>query len=114
MTARAASPQLFLPCLRGEMGAWTYYVCTMPLREIARRVDFAKDIHKNKGLRDMIQRELKKKRGKAIAQYLQSQKERLFNALVVGVYGGDPALLEIGRLRPNTRLTVSPPSDLVQ
>jgi len=85
---------MVLPALRGEFGDWTYYSALVPLEQLADRVSFATDIHKNRALSDMIQRSLKGgsggSRAKDIAQYLRKQKERFFNSLVVAVYGGHP------------------------
>ena len=89
MTDQNAQP-LILPALRGIMGDWVYYTCLMDLPTLADRVDYADDIHTSTQLSDMIQRQLKKKRGKQIAEYLKTQTERLFNALVVATYRGEP------------------------
>lgn len=81
---------LVFPALRGVMGDWVYYSCLMDLPTLAMRVDYATDIHKSTQLSDMIQRQLKENRAAEIAEYLQTQSERLFNSLVVATYGGDP------------------------
>jgi len=90
----------YIPALRGRFGEWVYYSCLMPLRDLAQYVNFADELHKNKRLSDMIQRALKKGRGKEISTYLVSQPERFFNSLVVAVYGGDPSWHEISTLKP--------------
>ena len=82
--------EIILPALRGVMGDWVYYCCLMDLRELSSRVDYARDIHKNVALSDMIQRQLKEGRSKLIAEYLQTQPQRFFNSLVVATYGGQP------------------------
>ena len=84
------SKEIILPALRGIMGDWVYYSCLLDLRELSSRVDYAKEIHKNEKLSDMIQRGLEEYRGKLIAEYLQMQPERFFNSLIVAVYGGQP------------------------
>ena len=81
---------LVFPALRGVMGDWVYYSCLMDLPTLAMRVDYATDIHKSTQLSDMIQRQLKENRAAEIAEYLQTQSERLFNSLVVATYGGNP------------------------
>jgi DNA sulfur modification protein DndB len=82
---------LYLPALQGELGSWLYYACLMRLSDVAERVSYAREIHQNTSLSDMIQRRLdESKRGKEIEQYLLHTKDRFFNSLVVGVYGGDP------------------------
>lgn len=62
----------------------------MRLKDITSLVDYASEIHKSKGLSDLIQRELKSKRSGEISNYLLSDEEAFFNSLVVGVYKGDP------------------------
>ena len=83
--------EIILPALRGIMGNWVYYSCLMDLEELNSRVHYAKEIHKNKALSDMIQRQLQgDQRIKQIAEYLKMQPERFFNSLVVATYGGQP------------------------
>lgn len=89
MTKSQIKP-LILPALRGIMGDWVYYSCLMSLDELSKRVDYAKDIHKNIHLSDMIQRQLKGNRSSQIAAYIKSQPERFFNSLVVATYQGAP------------------------
>jgi len=86
--------QIFLPALRGTMGEWTYYSCLVPLKELSDRVAFASKLHTNEGLSDLIQRKLTQSRAKDIATYLETQKERFFNSLVVAVYKGKPKWYE--------------------
>lgn len=80
----------YLPALRGRFGDWAYYCTLMTLRQIAARVDYAKDIHKNRTLSEMIQRELTLGRAGEIANYIHANQDRFFNSLVVAVYGGKP------------------------
>jgi DNA sulfur modification protein DndB len=77
------------PALRCFIGNWAYFITMMPFSEVASRVRRANEIHKSEGLGDMIQRELGD-RVKGIAEYLVTQPERFFSAVVVGVYGGSP------------------------
>ena len=86
----APSESVVLPALRGIMGNWVYYCCLMDLPTLAARVGYAKELHKSERLSEMIQRQLKKERSKEIAEYLKTQPDRLFNALVVATYGGHP------------------------
>ncbi|TGG91792.1 DGQHR domain-containing protein [Natronospirillum operosum] len=79
-----------LPALRGVMGDWVYYTCLVGLDEIAKRVRFAEEIHSNRNLSEMIQRQLKKGRSDQIANYIKTQNDRFFNSLVVATYGGEP------------------------
>lgn len=82
--------KLTLPALRGLMGNWVYYSCLMRMDEIGERVKYADEIHKNKKLSSMIQRQLKTGRSRDIARYIRDQDERFFNSLVVATYGGEP------------------------
>lgn len=82
--------QIVLPALRGIMGDWVFYSCLMDIVEISERVRYAEEIHQNKMLSDMIQRQLKIGRSEQIARYLETQSERFFNSLVVATYGGQP------------------------
>ncbi|MBV8280085.1 MAG: DGQHR domain-containing protein [Verrucomicrobia bacterium] len=80
---------LQVPAMRGAMGDWIYYVTLLPLTEVASRIKRTEEIHSSRLLRQMIQRALTP-RSKDIAEYLKSQEQRFFNAIVVGVYGGEP------------------------
>lgn len=94
---------LALPALRGIMGDWVYYSCLMDIAEISERVRYAEEIHDNKLLSDMIQRQLKKSRSDQIARYLKTQPERFFNSLVVATYGGQPNWHALSDLRSKDR-----------
>jgi len=85
---------LKLPGLRAHMGDWVYYICLMKMKDVANRVSFAEEIHISESLNDLLQRSVTD-RSKDIATYLLSQQQRFFNALVVGVYGGQPNWYEL-------------------
>jgi DNA sulfur modification protein DndB len=85
--------KLFIPALRGIFGDWVYYSCLVPATVIAERVNYAKELHSNTKLSELIQRELRKGRGIEIASYLQTD-ERFFNSLVIAVYGSSPRWYE--------------------
>lgn len=80
---------LQIPAMRGVMGDWIYYVALLPFREVSNRIKKTEEIHSSKLLRMMIQRALTN-RSQKIAYYLKSQRQRFFNAIVVGVYEGEP------------------------
>lgn len=90
--------EIILPAIRGVMGDWVYYSCLMNLKDLQERVSFASEIHNNKKLSDMIQRQLKKGRSAEISLYLRDQDERFFNSLVVASYGGEPNWNALSRL----------------
>ncbi len=77
------------PSLRGHVGDWVYYVTLMTFQDVKDCIKRADEIHQSKGLRDMIQRALTDRTGE-IAEYLKTQPQRFFNAIVVGIYGGEP------------------------
>lgn len=61
----------------------------MKFSDVALWIKETEEIHKSKQLRDMIQRKITDRVG-PIVEYLIEQPERFFNAIVVGVYGGNP------------------------
>ena len=87
---------ILLPALQGQFGDWVYYAAIMPLSEVKDRIGFAHLLHRNRNLGELIQRQLqdsgsgKRNRQDAIANYLKENDSRFFNAIVVGIYGGDP------------------------
>ena len=78
------------PTIRAQVGDWFYYVTTLPFYEAARRIEPASDLMYPTSLNNWIQRKIMSKRQKQIAEYLTLQRERFFNAIVVGVYEGEP------------------------
>ncbi|WP_234082995.1 DGQHR domain-containing protein [Enterobacter quasiroggenkampii] len=94
--------RLILPCLRGYLGSWTTYTCLMRLKDAAKLIGFAHELHRIVKLSDNIQRELGKGRPAEIAEYLLQDEDRFFNSLVVAVYDGDPNWHEVGGFEPNT------------
>ena len=94
--------EIALPALRGVMGDWVYYSCLMDLGEVSSRVHYAEEVHSNKALSDMIQRQLNKGRSVQIAEYLKQQPERFFNSLVVATYGGQPNWHALSDVRSKT------------
>jgi DNA sulfur modification protein DndB len=79
------------PALRCSVGDWIYYVTALPFSDIRDLIKPTTEVHRSAKLSAMIQRRLEGKRATDIAAYLTSQKERFFNAIVVGVYGGKPS-----------------------
>ena len=79
-----------IPALRARMGDWWFYVTTMTFKDIVERVKRVKEIHETSSLKTWIQRELKESRTREIAEYLNSQPQRFFNAIVLGLFDGAP------------------------
>ena len=96
--------KLYLSSLRGIMGDWVYYPTLMKLKDIAERVRIAEEIYQSKTLSEMVQQEIKRKRGKEIKDYLLKQEQRFFNSLIVAIYEGDPNWHEITRIESNNQL----------
>jgi len=90
MAEKTKMPKRLVPAVRGVFGTWVYYSALINLNDVAVHVKVAEEIHQNKKLSEMIQRELTKKRADEIAEYLCTQSERFLNSLVVAVYGGEP------------------------
>lgn len=84
----------FIPALRAHMGDWVYYVTFLRMDQIADRINIAEEIHASKVLQKMIQCQITN-RSVQISEYLLSQPQRFFNALIVGVYGGAPEWYEL-------------------
>lgn len=77
------------PALRCRMGDWMYYLTYMKFSHVDHWIRKTDEIHASEQLRDMIQREISN-RTESIVDYLTTQRERFFNAIVVGLYEGSP------------------------
>jgi len=96
------------------MGDWVYYPTLMKLKDVAERVRIAEEIYESNTLSEMVQREIKAKRGKEIKDYLLKQEQRFFNSLIVAVYEGDPNWYNIDRIENNNQLEAEDiPEDVV-
>ena len=85
------------------MGDWVYYPTLMKLKDIAERVKIAEEIYQSKTLSEMVQQEIKRKRGKEIKDYLLKHEQRFFNSLIVAVYEGDPSWYDITHIESNSQ-----------
>ena len=84
-----------IPAIRSQMGIWIYYVSSLSFNEVLEYVSPIDDeLHKSKLLSEMIQRSITENY-KSIANYLETQEERFFNALILAIYDGDPVWNEI-------------------
>jgi len=84
-----------IPAIRAKMGIWVYYVSALSFENVNEYIRPINDeLHKSQLLREMIQRSITDNY-KSIANYLQSQEERFFNALILAVYDGQPIWNEI-------------------
>jgi len=98
--------------LRGRVGDWAYYSCLLELREVARRVQFAQDLHTSKRLDQLIQRALTPNANR-IGDYLVGQPQRFMSAIVVAVYGGEPRFHELA-VRETLQTTPNALPELVE
>jgi DNA sulfur modification protein DndB len=87
------------------MGDRNYFVAAMRFQEVAERVKEIADVHQSQKLAGWIQRQLDGKHANDIAQYLNQNEERFFNAMVIGVYGGNPQWSELSVGDPRNELT---------
>lgn len=81
---------MLCPAMRARMGDRWYYFATMTFAEIARAVQPVPQLPADAKLKLWIQRKLRPERTAHIAEYLCTQKQRFFNSLVLGMWGGDP------------------------
>lgn len=87
--------QIDIPAIRGYMGSIVYYTATFTFKQIAERVNRVnEELHTSASLRDQIQRSLTSNYV-SIKNYILTQKEHFFNALVLAVYDGDPIWNEL-------------------
>ncbi len=87
--------EIKLPAIRSKMGIWIYYVSSLSFKQVAEYVrPINNELHKSELLSQMIQRSITENY-KSIANYLLSQEERFFNALILAVYDGQPIWNEI-------------------
>jgi DNA sulfur modification protein DndB len=89
---------LNIPAIRGILGDIVYYTSSFTFKQIAERVKkIDQELHTSTSLKDQLQRSLTKNY-ESITDYILSQKEHFFNALVLAVYDGDPVWneLEVG------------------
>jgi len=76
--------------LRARMGDRAYYVALMTFDDIKEWIKPVDEIHEKKELKTWLQRDLTVKRKEQIARYLITQPQHFFNAIVVGVFMGNP------------------------
>lgn len=84
-----------IPAIRAKIGNWVYYISTLRFEQVAQHIEEIDDqLHKSKGLQDLIQRSITKN-FESIKEYILNQEERFFNSLVLAVYNGVPKWIEV-------------------
>ena len=79
----------YVAAIKAKMGDWTYYITKMKFGEVATQVKLAEEIHKNKDLDELIQRDLSD-RVEAMTAFLLEEPQRFYGSLVVAIYKGNP------------------------
>ncbi|WP_318508100.1 DGQHR domain-containing protein [Photobacterium leiognathi] len=98
---------IMIPCLKGKIGSWYTYTSLMTFEDIDRLISFADDLHQIKKLSDMIQRDIEDNRAEDIADYINSNIDHFFNALVIGIYEGDPRWHQFDGINQNSEKSES-------
>lgn len=81
--------------IKGQMGIWRYYVSALSFGEIAKYVSpITKEISNSDSYSNLLQRAITNNVS-SITDYLLLQPERMFNALVLAVYDGNPEWSEL-------------------
>lgn len=84
-----------IPAIKAKIGTWIYYVSTLSFKQVSEFVKPINDeLHKSEFLRDLLQRSITENY-KSIANYIKTQDERFFNALILAVYDGEPKWHEV-------------------
>ena len=78
------------PALRARMGDRAYYISLMTFEDIKEWIKPVDAIHEKKELKTWLQREISQKHVEKISNYLINQQQRFFNAIVVGIFLGNP------------------------
>lgn len=78
----------YVAAMQAKMGDWTYYITKMKFGELE-QVKLAEQIHPEKDLDSLIQRELSG-RVEAMTDFLLHEKQHFYGALVIAVYKGNP------------------------
>ncbi len=103
---------IVLPCLKGQMGDWYYYITLLKFSEVANRVLLPSEIDayyadkENLKLGDWIQRDLQKNRTNNIVEYLRKQPQYFFNSLILGIYEGNPSWQDLNLTSDKTYDTI--------
>jgi len=94
MKEERSGDSLVLPAIRAHMGDWIYYIASIRMKDVAKHVYIAEEIHESNSLKELIQRQLTD-RAPEIKEYLERHEQRFFNSFVVGIYGGKPQWYEL-------------------
>lgn len=82
------------PAIKTGLGIWKYYISTMTYAQIANYIKWPDELYTSQKLSHMVQKSIAFTNKKAICEYIETEKERFFNSLVLAVYGGEPQWYE--------------------
>lgn len=82
------------PCIKGQLGDWSYYFTVIKLSELVNYVKFADQVFPRNDLDQIMQRELTN-RAESISNYLLNNNERFMGALIVAAVGGTPKFVPV-------------------
>lgn len=91
--------KIYLPCIRGVIGNWTYYSTVMKIRDIVENsrvitVAESPDLY-TKNINNILQREISPSRISQISRYLLNNNERFFSSLTLAIHKGNPQWFDI-------------------
>jgi DNA sulfur modification protein DndB len=90
---------IHLACTHGNLGYWEYYSTIMKVEDIVsnnRVITVAEsDELYTRNINKVLQREIDKKRIKALTSYIKNNNERFFSSIVVAIHKGQPQWTEI-------------------
>ena len=64
------------PAFKSQFGDWTYYVTTMKLEEISKKVQYADVFPNNATIALKLQRDRQEERSESIVRYLKYREDR--------------------------------------
>ena len=102
MTEKSEGRTKLIPALRGIFGSWVYYSAVFRLKEIVDRIELGEEIHPNKNLWGMIERETEGKGATEFAESLLNQNRCFLNSFALAVYGGEPKWFALSEVTAQT------------
>lgn len=79
------------PSIRAKMGDIEYFIATLTFAQVAKWIKKPEQTSENDSdFKTFLQRKIDPKRLSKIADYLSARDQRFFNAIVVGIFGGNP------------------------
>ncbi len=94
---------IHLACTHGNLGHWDYYTTVMKAKDIVQNrriitVAESEELYTN-NINEILQREIKSSRIKALSKYIVEKDERFLGCIVVAIHQGNPKWTEISIAR---------------